>query len=330
MSYDDFINTSILSIMSGGVISNLKMPSFSGNKKSQIRNLYQLSQNMDVLDANLNEMVSNKVITKEDADKVKKDAIAVSRNVTRIPKDTDPNIQLDVMRKLSDIQDLEDSKKTLDKSFHPQIDNQIQEKRNEVENIYKESLKTKPKEKAAAPEVVAKEEVVEEPTIKDSQIPLKRETFEFESAEGDILDVQVTTRKDGSRDFVAKDKDGRIVSSQKVGKDNTLTTEEYVTKGYGDIQGEPKVEQGNDIMAPAMKDKLTAQQKTELGIEVVAKEEVSKKSQENSLPLFEQLQATETTKQKNRLLRNNPTVAFVSQNLDTIIDSVEGAQRVEC
>jgi hypothetical protein len=203
MSYSDFINTSILSFLSGGTTANLKMPSFSGNKKSQIRNLYQLSQNMDVLDANLNEMVNNKVITKEDADNVKKDAIAVSRGVTRIPKDTDPDIQLDVMRKLSDIQDLEDSKKTLDKSFHPQIDDQIQEKRNEVENVYKESLKTKKKE--------------------------------------EVENIQ-----------------------------------------------------------------------------------------ENSLPLFEQLQATETTKQKNRLLKNNPTVAFVSQNLDTIIDSVEGAQRVEC
>jgi hypothetical protein len=203
MSYDDFINTSILSFLSGGTTANLKMPSFSGNKKTQIRNLYQLSQNMDVLDANLNEMVSNKVITQEDVDNVKKDAIAVSRGVTRIPKDTDPNIQLDVMRKLSDIQDLEDSKKTLDKSFHPQIDDQIQEKRNEVENVYKESLKTKKKE--------------------------------------EVENIQ-----------------------------------------------------------------------------------------ENSLPLFEQLQATETTKQKNRLLKNNPTVAFVSQNLDTIIDSVEGAQRVEC
>jgi len=113
-----------------------------------------------------------------------------------------------------------------------------------------------------------KEELAtEEPIIKDSQIPLKRETFEFESAGGDILDVQVTTKKDGSRTFVAKDKDGRVVSSQRVGKDNTLTTEEYVTKGYGDIQGEPKVEQGNDIMSPATKDKLTPKQKSELGIE---------------------------------------------------------------
>lgn len=62
----------------------------------------------------------------------------------------------------------------------------------------------------------------------------------------------------------------------------------------------------------------------------VTEEVVNEKSQENSLPLFEQLEATETTKQKNRLLKNNPTIAFVDQNLDTIIDSVEGAQLVEC
>jgi hypothetical protein len=157
MSYDDFINTSILSFVSGGLISNLSVPSFSGNKKTQIKSLYQLSQNMDVLDTNLNEMVNNKVITKEQADNVKKDAIAVSRNVTRIPKDTDPEIQLDVMRKLSEVEDLENSKKTLDKSFHPQIDVQIQEKRNEVEEIYNSS-KTKAEvvtEQSAQEEVTA-------------------------------------------------------------------------------------------------------------------------------------------------------------------------------
>lgn len=174
MSYDDFINTSILSFMSGGLISNLSIPSFSGNKKTQIRNLYQLSQNMDVLDANLNEMVNGKVITKEEADKVKKDAIAVSRNVTRIPKDTDPNVQLDIMRKLSEVEDLENSKKTLDKSFHPQIDVQIQEKRNEAEEIYNSS---KIKEESV-PEVVSEEKAIEEPTSQMSVIkPEKSSNF---------------------------------------------------------------------------------------------------------------------------------------------------------
>jgi hypothetical protein len=140
MSFDDFVNTSALSFLSGGIVSNLKIPSFSSNKKTQIKNLYQLSQDMDVLDANLKEMVGNKIISQEDADNVKKDVVAVSRNITRIPKDTNPDVQLDIMRKLNDIEDLENSKETLDKSFHSQIDDKIKEKRNEINEIYNKSL----------------------------------------------------------------------------------------------------------------------------------------------------------------------------------------------
>jgi len=111
------------------------------------------------------------------------------------------------------------------------------------------------------------EVVVEEPTIKDSQIPLKRETFEYETDNGNIFDIQVTTKKDGSRDITAKDKDGAVINAEKLGKDNTLTTEEYISSAYGEIKGEPKVEQGNDIMTTATKSKLTSEQKVELGIE---------------------------------------------------------------
>ena len=115
-------------------------------------------------------------------------------------------------------------------------------------------------------EQVKEEEVVEEPTIKDSQIPLKRETFEVELDNGATTNVEVTTNKDGSRQIVTK-ADGFISEGDNIDKDNTLSTEEYITKAYGEIKGEPTVEQGVDVMAPAMKDKLTGQQKSELGIE---------------------------------------------------------------
>lgn len=115
------------------------------------------------------------------------------------------------------------------------------------------------------------QEKVVEPTIKDSQIPLKRETFEYEDNNGDTKIVEVTTNKDGSRTFISKNQEGSTADSTRVGKENTLTTEEYVNSAYGNIKGEPKVEQGNDIMNPAMKAKLTPQQKAELGI----KEEVT-------------------------------------------------------
>lgn len=134
----------------------------------------------------------------------------------------------------------------------------------EALNIYKERNKPEVTEQIPV-ETTEVETIVEEPRIKDSQIPLKRETFEYEF-DGDIFDVQVTTNKDGSRIFKSKNKDGRVISSSLVGPENTLTTEEYVKNGYGPIQGDPKVEQGNDIMAPAMKEKLTPSQKADLGI----------------------------------------------------------------
>ena len=118
----------------------------------------------------------------------------------------------------------------------------------------------------APTEVVAPAEVVaEEPRIKDSQIPLKRETFEVEDENGDISSTIVTTKKDGSRGIVVK-VNGNQVSSDTISKNNTLSTEEYITIGYGDIKGEAKIEQGNDIMTPGMKEKLTPKQKEELGI----------------------------------------------------------------
>lgn len=176
---------------------------------------------------------------------------------------------------------------------------------------------------------------VEEPTIKDSQIPLKRETFEFESAEGEMLDVEVTTNKDGTRLFVAKNKDGRVISSNKVGEDNTLTTEEYVTKGYGDIQGEVKVEQGNDIMAPAMKDKLTPKQKAELGIE-----EAEVTTTTETEPITEEVateaKAKEYSEELDKTKESDPeaywSVSPVSAEdaaKSTIIDTPDGAAIVK-
>jgi len=130
------------------------------------------------------------------------------------------------------------------------------------------------------PEGVAKEETIinekpeevvpaEEPRIKDSQIPLKRETFESETDSGNPLTVEVTTNKDGSRNIVTK-VDGEVTGGEIISKDNTLPTNEYISGAYGEIKGKPVVEEGVEIMTPAMKEKLTPEQKTELGIEEVA------------------------------------------------------------
>jgi hypothetical protein len=144
----------------------------------------------------------------------------------------------------------------------------------ELQDAY-DNFYVKPTEVKGTPDVVSQPidltvpsktvEVVEEPRIKDSQIPLKRETFEVLDMNDEPITVEVVTNKDGSRRFTQK-VDGDFAGSTDLSKDNTLTTEEYVNGAYGDIQGESKVEQGNDIMSPAIKKKLTPKQKEELGI----------------------------------------------------------------
>lgn len=153
-------------------------------------------------------------------------------------------------------------------------DEQILDRANQ---IYIATETIKQEAKTAVEEIKpAVEEVkpTEEPTIKDSQIPLKRETFESETDNGNPFTIEVTTNKDGSRKIVTK-VDGTVSGGELLSKNNTLSTVEYLNGAYGngEIKGEVKVEQGNDIMAPAMKDKLTPKQKAELGITEEAKVE---------------------------------------------------------
>ena len=158
------------------------------------------------------------------------------------------------------------------------------------------------------------EEEIVEPTIKDSQIPLKRETFEYEDGNGDTKIVEVTTNKDGSRTFISKDQDGNTAGFTRVGKDNTLATDEYVNSAYGDIKGEPKVEQGNDIMNPAMKAKLTPQQKAELGIK---EEVITPKTQE---------QAVSATQQKSNVELQEEVDKLRVQELNELTENVENPE----
>lgn len=107
----------------------------------------------------------------------------------------------------------------------------------------------------------------EETTIKDSQIPTSKEIYNIETEEGEgAKTVEITINKDGSRSVVQK-VDGVVASSDNIPAANTLNNNEYVEGSFGPITGEVEVVVMEDIMSPAMKKKLTTQQKQELGIE---------------------------------------------------------------
>ena len=175
-----------------------------------------------------------------------------------------------------DIKDTETRRKLveLEKERKNLENNNTQSSRNRISEI---DTKIKELQEAPVAEVVSEEVAVEEKkTYKDSQIPTSKEVFTIESVEGEgVKTVEVTTNKDGSRSITQK-VDGDIESSEKISKDNTLSNSEYVEGAYDNIVGESEVLGIDEVINPKMKERLTDQQKEELGIseEVVAEEEV--------------------------------------------------------
>ena len=111
----------------------------------------------------------------------------------------------------------------------------------------------------------------EKAIVKDSQIPLEKETFsvETEPGEGKMV-VEITTNKDGSR-TVRQKIDGKVAGSARINKNNTLSNKEYVENSYTEKKGEKvesikKVKGANNIMTESAKKKLTTEQRKELGI----------------------------------------------------------------
>lgn len=109
----------------------------------------------------------------------------------------------------------------------------------------------------------------EEETIKDSQIPAKVEIYTYEDANEDNVRVRVITNLDGSRNMQFVDENNRpIGAADRISKNNTLSTEEYVTNKYGDIVSKEDVDLDQTI-SPKMVDKMSSRQKKAVGIEEV-------------------------------------------------------------
>ena len=139
-TYQDFVNTSGLAFLSGGMIANAKLPNFKQDPKQQIVNLVTLGQNPNLLSDNLDVMVANGTATPEEANQLKFDAIATVRQLSKIPKDIDASTTLDLVRKLEEVSNLETSKKEIAVPFHAPIDAKIKEINNEITAIYDKRL----------------------------------------------------------------------------------------------------------------------------------------------------------------------------------------------
>lgn len=175
--------------------------------------------------------------------------------------------------------ELEKERKSLENNTTQSAKNRVIEIDNQIKNLQQDAIQeqetgdildAEPAESVQEVEEEVREpsiETEEEAVIKDSQIPTSKEIYTIETEEGEgVRTVEITINKDGSRSVVQK-VDGDVASSDNIPAANTLNNNEYVEGSFGPIVGEPQILAMEEVMNPKMKDKLTTQQKQELGIE---------------------------------------------------------------
>jgi hypothetical protein len=132
MTAEDVVNTLILTTLTGGISVVPKM--FS---KTDILSSYNTLSKDSNFETNLSNLVKNGVVTTSQAEKLKRDVTIFKNQSSKIPKNLNKNIAMDVMSDLQDISDLESKKKGLDKSFHEDIDAEIEAKRELIKDRVK-------------------------------------------------------------------------------------------------------------------------------------------------------------------------------------------------
>jgi hypothetical protein len=94
--------------------------------------LYNLSKDVGKTKQLLNSQVTKGIYTEEQVKRILSDIDIYVNTINSIPTNLTPETSLVVMQSINEIQKLEQLKKDRDKSFHPDIDEKIQELRNEI------------------------------------------------------------------------------------------------------------------------------------------------------------------------------------------------------
>jgi len=140
----EYTNTTILAGMAGLLMpfggdltsatgSSLKASFRPGEAAiDRMEALHALSRNPKKTKEVLDSMVKKGVYSQEQVNNIISDVDVYSKNIGRIPPNLTPETSLKVMGSLEKINQLEEQKKNLDKSFHSDIDKKIQDIRSQV------------------------------------------------------------------------------------------------------------------------------------------------------------------------------------------------------
>lgn len=108
---DDIVNTSILSFISSGLMSQMKAPNlFSNTNIDNLRSLKSLSENETEFNSALRILVDKGNFSQTEADALKKDVDIYKRGINKIPKNTKPDVAFSLMKDVDELSSLEENK----------------------------------------------------------------------------------------------------------------------------------------------------------------------------------------------------------------------------
>ena len=139
-SRKDFIETSILSFVSAGLLGsvNLKNVGFKGTNKQRITNLYAFAKDMKGSTSRLNAMVDAGRITRDQADEIIFEAGVVASSINSMPArllEQDAYDAVEILKLQSSIKEMEAQKKRMDKAYHSVIDQSILTAQSQLEEL---------------------------------------------------------------------------------------------------------------------------------------------------------------------------------------------------
>ena len=145
ITIDEFISTSILSFLAGGLMPGAGSLSKSGfstvSKKlgmlgdlDKVQALDILSKNREEAESIINMHVKTGAYTQQQARELLSDIDAFSSSIERVPKNLSPEKKLEAIKIINEIRKAEQAKAQLDPAFHENVDKQISDKREQLKN----------------------------------------------------------------------------------------------------------------------------------------------------------------------------------------------------
>ena len=175
---EEIITTSILSFVTGGLLSQIQVPDFKPRSEAALANYTYIGRNAEGAKKHLQTLIDQGLATQEEVDELLNNARAVynqSANIPDLMLEGNDSVELAVI--LQEIADLKIKKKTYAEAFHPDIDTEIAALQESAEGLVADAVFAKTAKLTEGAKTIAgqtKTEFIDAETQEEVDIEIKK------------------------------------------------------------------------------------------------------------------------------------------------------------